>query len=54
LKNKKDYITKRYVTGSASTQIRYINGYNILKGKRISMPFASFFPDPGKLHKKHY
>lgn len=46
-----NYIANRYILKSNS-HIRYINGYNILKGEKIAKPFTAFYPNPEKLHKK--
>jgi len=51
MENKVDYITSRYILNSTSLN-RYINGYNVLKGKKIAKPFTALYPDLKKLHKK--
>lgn len=51
MKSKKDYIANRYIRVSAISRVRYINGYHILKDKKIAMPFTAFYPDPENIYK---
>jgi|GEM_PF-3877836 len=53
MRNKVDYITSRYIL-NLNSHNRYINGYNVLKGKKIAKPFTALYPDLKKIVLKNH
>jgi len=54
IENKVKYIANRYISRENSPNKRFIDGYHILKDRRITQPFTAFYPKPNHLYKNHW